>query len=37
MDPDEPARSKELMVPGDEPEDAAVNLPCASTVILEYV
>jgi hypothetical protein len=33
-DPESPDKVQELIVPGDDPELAAVNLPCASTVIL---
>ncbi len=34
LDPESPDKVQELIVPGDDPELAAVNLPCASTVIL---
>ena len=30
--PESPVNVHELIVPGEDPEDAAVNLPCASTV-----
>ena len=35
LTPESAVKVKELIVPGEDPELAAVNLPCASTVILE--
>ena len=35
VEPESPSKANELIVPGADPEEAEVNLPCASTVILE--